>query len=360
MYAFVGCYTTADRDGRGAGISAYRVDPASGVWEQVSVLDGIVNPSFLALDPQQRWLYCVHGGSGEGVSAFALDRGRGELRLLNTQPSGGINPVHLSIHPSASCLVVANYTGASVATLPIGPDGSLAPPSQVLELKGEPGPDPVEQSGPHPHDIPLDPTGTFAVVPDKGLDRVFVFRLDIKRRALMPTAQGSVQARAGAGPRHAAFHPRRPYVYVINELDSTVTTYRFDADSGALETLQIVRSLPPGFLGHSTGAEISVAQSGAHVYASNRGHDSIAIFGVDPVSGELTTLGWQPTQGRQPRHFAIDPSGEFLYAANQASDSITTFRADPLAGGLQFTGHVVHTGSPVSIVFANARSRVRG
>jgi 6-phosphogluconolactonase len=351
MYAYVGCYTTADRDGRGTGISTYRVDPATGAWEPRHVLWGISNPSFLALDAGQRFLYCVHGGRGEGVSAFGIDPKSGALTLLNTKPSGGTNPVHLSIHPGGSCLVVANYTGATVAMLPIAPDGSLGSPSHVLALTGKPGPDPVEQPGPHPHDIPLDPAGRFAVVPDKGLDCVFVFRLDTGSGKLVPTEQGSVQARPGAGPRHAAFHPHAPYLYVINELDSTVSGYRFDADSGRLIELQVIATLPADFGARSTGAEIAVAPSGHYVYASNRGHDSIAIFGVDEHSGELTLVGWEPTQGRQPRHFALDPAGSFLYAANQASDCITTFGIDRVRGTLSFTGQVVSTGSPVSIVF---------
>jgi len=353
MYAYVGCYTSADRNGHGTGISTYRMDPATGVWKHQSILEGITNPSFLARHPNGKLLYCVHGGSGQGVSAFAINPQNGALTYLNTQPSGGANPVHLSIHPSGTCLVVANYTGGTVVLLPIAPDGTVEPPSSVLELTGAPGPDPVEQPGPHPHDIPLDPSGQFAVVPDKGLDRVFVFRVDTHAGKLVPTDQQSLQSKAGAGPRHAAFHPRAPYLYIINELDSTVTTYRFNADSGEITELQVITSLPADYTERSTGAEIAVAPSGNVVYASNRGHDSIVIFAVDPNYGRLTTVGWEPTQGSQPRHFALDPSGSFLYAANQASDSITTFAVDQASGTLKFTGQVVRTGSPVSIVFAN-------
>jgi len=352
MYAYVGCYTTSDRAGHGRGISVFRVDPESGAWAPVHMLAGITNPSFLALEPRQRFLYCVHGGSGQEVSSFAVDPRGGALTYLNTQPSGGTNPVHLSIHPSGLCLVVANYTGGTVAVLPIAPDGTLGPPTHELALSGTPGPDPIEQPGPHPHDIPLDQSGQFAVVPDKGLDRVFVFRLDPALGTLVPTAQGSVQARPRAGPRHAAFHPHRPYVYVINELDSTVSAYHFRADSGALTQLQVLTTLPAEFTGRNTGAEVAVSPSGRFVYASNRGHDSIAIFGVDFIAGVLTTVGWEPTQGRQPRHFALDPAGNFLYAANQAGDSITTFRVDS-TGMLAFTGQVIDTGSPVSIVFTD-------
>jgi 6-phosphogluconolactonase len=353
MYAFVGCYSTADRNGHGSGISTYQMDSTTGAWELRGTLDGITNPSFLALHPSAPFLYCVHGGSGQGVSSFAISPERGALTYVNTQPSGGTNPVHLSIHPSGSCLVVANYTGGTVAMLPIAADHSVGPASSVLELTGEPGPDPVEQPGPHPHDIPLDPSGQFAVIPDKGLDRVFVFRLDTAQRKLVPTEQESVQSKPGAGPRHAAFHPSAPYLYVINELDSTVSTFRFDTNTGSLAELQVLTSLPAAFKERSTGAEIAVAPSGKFVYASNRGHDSIVICAVDPNSRQLTTIGWEPTRGRQPRHFALDPSGSFLYAANQASDSITTFAVDGTSGTLTSTGQIVRTGSPVSIVFAN-------
>jgi 6-phosphogluconolactonase (cycloisomerase 2 family) len=353
MYAFVGCYTSADRNGHGTGINTYHMDSATGVWAQRSAIEGITNPSFLALHPSQQFLYCVHGGSGQGISAFAINPENGALNYLNTQPSGGANPVHLSIHPSGTCLVVANYTGGTVALLPIAQDGTVGPPTSNLALTGEPGPDPVEQPGPHPHDIPLDPSGQFAVVPDKGLDRVFVFRVDAHAGNLIPTDQQSVQSKPGAGPRHAAFHPRAPYLYVVNELDSTVTTYRFNADSGKITELQVITTLPADYQERSTGAEIAVAPSGNFVYASNRGHDSIVIFAVDPNFGQLTTVGWEPTQGSQPRHFALDPSGSFLYAANQASDTITTFAVDQASGTLKFTGQAVRTGSPVSIVFAN-------
>ena len=239
----------------------------------------------------------------------------------------------------------------TVAMLPIAQDGTVSPPTSVLELSGEPGPDPIEQPGPHPHDIPLDASGQFAAVPDKGLDRVFVFRLDTSSGQLRPTDQQSVKSTPGAGPRHAAFHPSAPYLYVINELDSTVSTYQFDTNTGSLAEFQVTTSLPADFAERSTGAEIAVAPSGQFVYASNRGHDSIVIFAVDPNSGRLKTIGWEPTQGRQPRHFALDPSGRFLYAANQASDCITTFAVDRTSGTLAAAGQVMRTGSPVSIVF---------
>jgi len=353
MFAYVGCYTTPDRDGRGDGINVYRMDPASGAWTHVQLLADVPNPSFLALDARQRSLYCVHGGDHfSQVSAFAIDRLTGRLTLLGSQPSGGANPVALAVDPIARLLVVANYASGTAAVMPIRSDGSLGPATDVVTLTGEPGPHPTEQTRSHPHHVAIDPAGRFVLIPDKGLDRVFVLRLDHPSGKLAPSDPPSVQARAGAAPRHAAFHPNASYAYVINELDSTITAYAYDSDRGAIRPLQVVSTLPPTFTGASTTAEIAVAPSGRFVYGSNRGHDSIAIFAIDPDLGTLMPIGWEPTRGTLPRYFGLDPSGTFLYAANQGSDTVVTFRVDQASGTLAPTGQIVRTGSPVCIVFA--------
>jgi 6-phosphogluconolactonase (cycloisomerase 2 family) len=199
--------------------------------------------------------------------------------------------------------------------------------------------------------VPFDRSGRFVVVPDKGLDKVFVFKLDTDRGTLVPANPPSVAARPGAAPRHVDFHPTGPYAYVNNELDSTLTTYRFAPERSVLEPLGTISTLPPGAGGKNTTAELAVAPSGRFVYVSNRGHDSVATFAVDTASGLLTPVAWAPTQGKTPRFFALDPAGRFLYAANQGSDTIVAFRVDPTTGSLTPTGHVVHTGSPSSIVF---------
>ena len=353
MYAYVGCYTTPDRDGRGEGINVYRMDPASGAWAHVQLLADVPNPSFLALDHGQRHLYCVHGGDGYSrVSAFAIDPSSGQLTLLGSQPSGGPNPVALAVDLADRFLVVANYANGTVAALPINEDGSLGPAGDLATLTGQPGPHPTEQPGSRPHHVFFDPAGRFVAIPDKGLDRVFLFRLDHPSGKLVPSDPPSVQARPGAAPRHGAFHPVSPHAYVNNELDSTLTTYAYDPDRGVLEPLQVVSTIPPGFTVRNTTAEIAIAPSGRFVYVSNRGHDSIAIFAIDPDSATVTPVGWEPTRGEKPRYFGLDPSGSFLYAANQRSDMIVTFRVDQTSGQLTPTGQVVRTGSPVCIVFA--------
>src|SRR5215470_7352025 len=329
IYAYVGSFTTAQRKARGDGIHVYRVDPTTGAWTHVQHIGDLVNPSYLALSPDQRFLYSVHGDE-DYATAFALDPATGQARLLNRAATGGKNGVHDAVDPSGKFLVVANYASGSVAVLPIAPDGSLKDQHQVVQLPGEPGPHKVEQVSSHPHDIVFDPSGRFVLVPDKGLDRVFVFRFDEPTGRLAPTEQGSVKTRPGAGPRHLAFHPRLPIVWVLNELDSTIATYSFDTESGALKPLQVMSTLPDDFTGYSTAAEIAVSPNG-HVYASNRGQDGIAWFNIFP-QGTLKIFGWQSTLGKTPRFIGIDPVGHNLYAANEQSDTIVALRIDQNTG----------------------------
>jgi 6-phosphogluconolactonase len=351
MFAYVGSFTTAQRKARGDGIHVYRVDPASGAWTHVQHVGDLTNPSFLALSPDQRFLYSVHGDE-EYATAFALDRASGQAKLLNRAATGGKNGVRQAVDPSGKFLIVANYSSGSVAVLPIAPDGSLKDQHQLVALPGEPGPHRVEQASSHPHDIVFDPSGRFVLVPDKGLDRVLVFRFDSANGRLSPAEPGSVATRPGAGPRHLAFHPKLPIVWVLNELDSTTATYRWDAERGALTPIQVITTLPTEFTAYSTTAEIAVSPDGRFVYGSNRGHDSVAVHAANATDGSLKPIGWQPTQGRVPRFIGLEPAGRFLYAANEQGDTIVTFRADANTGMLAATGQVIKNASPVTIVFA--------
>jgi 6-phosphogluconolactonase len=351
MFAYVGCYTTSQRRGRGEGINAYRIGPDG--WTHVQLVKDAPNPSWLGLDRRQRVLYAAHG-DGDAVSAFRIDGETGHLEPLGSQATGGTNGVRLGVDVGNRFVVVANYSSGTVAVLPIAADGSLRPLGDLSELRGTPGPHRTEQTMSHPHDVVFDPSGRFVVVPDKGLDAVFVFTLEVSGK-LIAADPPSVRSRHGAGPRHADVHPSRPHVYVLNELDSTITTYRLDAQRGALTALQVITTLPSAFTGDNTTSEIAVASSGRFVYASNRGHDSIASFAVDDATGVLAPLGWEPTQGKTPRFFAIEPAGARLHVANQDSDAIVTFGIDPASGRLTPTGHVVTTGSPSSIVWRSAR-----
>jgi 6-phosphogluconolactonase len=350
-FAYVGSRTTRERNARGDGINVYRVDAISGDWTHVQLVNGLLNPSFLALDRSGRFLYCVHGDASE-ISAFSIDPERGKLTFINQETTAGKNPVHLSVDPGNRFLVVANHVTSSVAVLPRHEDGSLGKLVDLVVLEGQIGPHRVEQPFAKPHQVKFDPSGRFVIVPDKGLDQVFTFGFDGATGKLLAVDAPPAAAREGAGPRHAAFHPSSAVAYVVNELDSTITAYQVGHSDGSLTPLQVVSALPDTFVGRSRAAEIMVSKDGRFVYASNRGHDSIAIFSVDRASGRLTSIGWEKSQGRTPRFFALDPSGEWMFIANEDSDNIVTFRVDQQTGMLSHEGEAVRTGSPVCIVFA--------
>ena len=299
----------------------------------------------------QRHLYSVHGDETY-ASAFSVDRATGFLQPLNRAETGGRNGVPEANDPGGRFMVVANYAAGNVGVLPVRPDGTLADAVQVLTLPGQPGPHRVEQVSSHPHHVVFDPAGRFVIVPDKGLDRVFIFHFDPATGKLTPTMQGAVVARAGSGPRHAAFHPRLPIAWVLNELASTIARYSWDAESGSRGPVHILPTLPPDYTGENTAAEIAVSGGGRFVYASNRGHDSVATFASDPRTGLLTATGWNPSQGRTPRYIGFDPSHSSLCATNEQSDTVVTWRAAAATGRLAVTGSPVHNASPVSIAFA--------
>jgi 6-phosphogluconolactonase len=381
MYAYVGSRTTEERNARGVGITVWRVDPREADWQLLQTVtadDGNdstppapgeipVNPSFLTLSADHRFLYSVHGDDTR-VSAFAVAPDSGHLTLLNTVDTGRRNPAHLTVDPSGRWLVVGHLAApGSVASLPIETTGRLGGVTGVLELPGTPGPHKTQQLGPGPHHVPFDPSGRWVVVPDKGLDRIFVARLDPSTGQLLLNEPGWVQTRELEGPRHVAFHPRAPRAYVVNELRSTVTTYAWDVGAGTLEPLQVLPSTPPTMTADSRAAEVAVSPSGQYVYVSNRSGagdatpggpepDTIGVFAVDPVSGTLSATDWVSTEGIRPRFFGLDLTGRRLYAANEVSDTIVGFELDSSGGRLSRLGVVASTGSPVSIVFRPAQS----
>ena len=349
MFAYIGSRTTRERNARGDGISVFAVDPDQGRLELVQVVEDLVNPSFLALNRAGDRLYSVHGDRSE-VSAFSVDKRSGQLSFLNRQGCEGKNPVHLALDPSERFLVVSNHLSGTLAVLAIEADGALGALTQLVALQGPAGPHRVEQPFAKPHFNLFDASGNFVLVPDKGLDRIFVFHFDNGR--LIPTEQRFVATREGAGPRHVAVHPLAPLVFAINELDSSVTSYRFDPLCGALEPLQVLPSLPSSYTGNSRAAEIEVSADGRFLYVSNRGFDSIAVFAIDIASGALTPVEFAASRGRTPRFFALTPDQRFLFVLNEDSDSIVSLAVDPASGRLSDSGFAIATGSPVCMVFS--------
>lgn len=349
-YAYVGCYTTAQRQARGDGIHVYKVDVKAGTWSLVQTVADLVNPSFLLMGRGRPFLYSVHGDE-QYATSFAIDRYSGHLTPIGRADTGGINGVHLAASPDGRFMVVANYASGSVAVLPVRSDGKLVNQIQLVKLEGDPGPHRTEQAASHPHQVVFDPSGQFVLVPDKGLDRIFAFRFDPSTGQLTPAIPGSVSARSGSGPRHLTFHPKLPVFWVLNELNSTVTTYAWDPETGGMKAKQIVTTLPVDFTGENTAAEIVCSKDGKFVYCSNRGHDTIALFESDTRTGKLTSKEWTPSGGGSPRFIGFDPARRFLYAANEQSDTIAGFRVDSSSGKLTQTGDPVANASPVVIAF---------
>jgi len=331
------------------------MDPRSGELKQVGSVDAGANPSFLAIHPNGRVLYAVneiekHNGRATGaVSSFAIARDTGALSRIGEQPSEGGAPCYVSVDRSGRVVLVANYVGGSVALFPIQPDGAIAPATSVVQHTGS-GPNADRQSAPHAHCILADPSNRFALAADLGADRVFVYRLDTEVNKLRHVEGGDAVMRAGAGPRHIAFHPMLPLVFVTDELDSTVTTLRFDTERGKLSAIDTRSTLPPGWTGTNYPADIHVAPSGRILYVSNRGHNSIAAFSV-ASSGSLALDQVVSTDGDWPRNFSLDPTGRWLLVANQKSNSIVVFGRDQESGRLTPTRQRIALPSPVCLRF---------
>ncbi len=355
MLVYIGTYT----GGKSKGIYVCRFDAATGHLTLPELAAETPSPSFLAIHPRQYFLYAAGeatnlGGKPVGaVSAFKRDAKTGQLAFVNEQPSGGAGPCHLAVDPTGKCLLVANYGSGSIAALPIRADGSLAEPVTVIQHQGS-SLDPQRQAGPHAHFITSDPLNRFVLTCDLGLDQVLVYRLDPAKSLLVANTPPFAAVKPGSGPRHLAFHPSGHFAFLINEMASTLTLFTYDARRGTLKESQTISTLPVGFSGNSTCAEVQVHPNGRFVYGSNRGHDSIAVFGFDVEAGRLTCLEHQPTQGKTPRHFALDPAGHWLLAANQDSDNIVVFRVDSKTGRLSPVGQTVSVGAPVCAVFMPA------
>ena len=350
LWVYIGTYTEKGSKG----IYRCELDLASGRLTSPTLAAEAKNPSFVAIAPDHRFLYAVSeveevdGKKSGGVSGFAIDPRTGDLSLLNHQLSGGTGPCHLVVDRTGKHVLVANYGSGSVSVLPIEAGGRLGKATAFIQHQGS-GPNPQRQQGPHAHSINLDTANHFAVVADLGLDRVFVYRFDPTKGTLTANEPPSVSVAPGAGPRHFAFHPNGRNAYVINELNSTVTAFGYDGQRGILDPIQSVSTLPKGFKGRNYPAEVQVHPSGKFLYGSNRGHNSIAVFAIDPQTGKLKPVGHQSDKIKTPRNFAIDPTGTYLLVANQDSDSVLVFRIDPDTGELRPTGNAVEVPTPVCL-----------
>jgi 6-phosphogluconolactonase len=350
MFLYTGCYT--EPSGNGTGVGVHRFDPETGEITTVTGAEGVPSPTFLALGPNGDALYAVaEGGTpGGSVVAYRRDPQSGELTELNRQSTEGGGPCHVSIDASGRYVLVANYGSGSIAALPIQKDGSLGEATGAVQHEGASQADPSRQDGPHAHQIVPSPDGQFIFVNDLGLDRVFGYRLDLESGALEEVPGAGTSTAAGAGPRHLAFSPDGGTVYVINELDSTLGAYSYDAATGALTERVTVSTLPADFNGESYCAHVLVSPDGRFVYGSNRGHDSIAIFAVGEGDTELTLLETFGTGVTWPRNFTLTPDGAWMLIGNERADSIIAVRRDAATGLLSEPVTTTPTGSPVCLV----------
>jgi len=341
---------------KGEGIHVYKFVAESGALEPFAINESGPNPSFLTFDACHRFLYAVNelkefgGGQTGAVSAFSVDPTTGRFKFLNRQPSHGADPCHLIVDNSGRYVLVANFSSGTVCVLPIQQDGSLGEATDVIRHQGS-SLDPVRQTRSHAHAVVMDDSGKILFVPDLGMDKVMIYRFNPENGTLKNNDVPWFKTRAGAGPRQLVINSTGDLAYLINELNSTVTVLSYDKLNGSLEEIQTITTLPLEFKGNNICAEIQLSPSGKYLYASNRGHDSIVAYSIEPVTGSLSCLGHESTQGKTPRHFCIDPQGSFLLVANQDSDTVVTFSIDPDTGKLNATGQVTQVPNPVCVKF---------
>ena len=354
---YVGTYTTKTES---KGIYSFQFDPATGKMTAPALAAESPDPSFVAVHPDGKHLYAVNeAGKNSMVSAFAIDEASGKLTLLNQLPALGEDPCYISFDRSGKFVLIANYSSGNVAVFPILPDGKLGGHTAVVQDSGALGPDKERQDAPHAHWIEPSANNRFVYVADLGLDRILIYKFEAAKGTLTPGANSSsgnpsdpfsATLNPGTGPRHVAFSRDGNFMYVLGELKSNVTVFKNDARE-AFRQVQQISALPAGFSGRNDAAEIAIHPNGKFLYTSNRGHESIAVFTIEPKTGTLTLVADVPTGGKEPRHFAIDPTGQYLLAENQFSGNIVEFRIDPSSGKLTANGEVLQVSSPVCVTF---------
>jgi 6-phosphogluconolactonase len=340
----------------GKGIYAYHFDAGDGRLEPIGLAAQIVNPSWVTVGPHDRFLYAVsevEGKANGAVAAFAIDRRTGALHELNSMSSGGVAPCYLATDHTRKMLLVANYGTGGVGVFAIKPDGSLGTMTALLTEQGH-SVNPTRQEGPHAHEAVISADNRFAYVPDLGLDKIRIYRLDPEHAAATPNDPPFAKEDPGMGPRHIAFAPGDKRAYVVSELKSFVTVFSRDPQNGSMTAIQKVSTLPEGFSGENAPAEIVVDRAGKFVYATNRGANTIAVFAIDQPTGTLRMIQSISSEGNFPRGFTLDPTGRFAFAGNQKSGGFAMYRVDPATGRLTFTGKKVDVSSPIGFAFVAA------
>jgi 6-phosphogluconolactonase len=356
-FVYVGTYPGGDSKG----IYLYRFDEKSSHLTSLGLAAEMANPSFVVTDPSHRYLYAVTdtemaipGSNADQaastISSFTIDPATGSLKFLNRVSSGGNDPIHLIVDKTGKILFVANYESGSMASFAIRPDGSIGAMTGFDQHHGS-SVDPRRQQGPHAHEVVVSPDNRFLFVPDLGLDRIIIYRIDEAKRSFAPNNPAYVAVRGGLGPRHFAFAPGGKFAYAVCEMGSSVVAFSYDRESGALTPIQTISTLPAGFSGEDDSAEIQIDKSGRFLYASNRGPNTITEFQIDKSTGKLTAVQNISTEGKTPRNFVIDPTGRYLLVANQDSNNIVLFEIDSATGRLTPTQQIEGIAAPVCLLF---------
>ncbi len=351
MLLYVGTYTNKTSEG----IYVYKFDSETGTLDKLHTVKNVEQPSYLTIDANRNFVYAVNeteeyeGKKSGAVSAFAINQKTGDLKFLNKVPSLGGAPCYISVSKNGKFALVANYLGGNVSVFPIEADGKLGVSIDLEQHSGS-GPHKNRQEAAHAHSINLDAKNNHAFACDLGADKIFIYEFDAKNGKLKANPnQKFYQTKSGAGPRHLAFHPNSAFVFVVNELDSTISSFHFDEKKETLKEIQTVLTLPENFSGANTCADIHVSPNGKFLYATNRGHDSLVVFEIDKKTGKLKYVEHTPTGGKTPRNFIIAPNGKFLLAANQNSDSIIVFKIDERTGKLTKTANKAEVSMPVCL-----------
>jgi 6-phosphogluconolactonase len=332
------------RQGTGIGFSIAHFDSDTGKLSAPRFALQTPAPAFFVIHPDGRHIYSCNSGNTASVSAYLFDPATSILKLVNTKPSGGGDPSYISLDPDGRHVLVANYQGGSLSVFAIQQDGSLGDRTAFIQNTGH-GVNPTRQTQPHAHSIRVDPTGHFALAPDLGLDKVFVFRYDARAGSLTPNDPPFAATPPGSGPRHLTFHPNGRWVYVIHEITGIITQFDWDSEKGLLTPLQTISAVPADFKGINTSAEIAIHPNGRFLYATDRGPNCLAVFAIDARSGNLSLIEDVPTQGKTPRNFAFDPTGRWLLVTNHDSNNAVVFAVDPT------TGRLTQAGPPVAVPY---------
>lgn len=349
LLVFAGSYAEAEE----SGVYVYTFDEESGTLTLTNEFGGFKNPTFLNVDAERKLLYTISetvNGAGQKVgeaAAFAIDTAEGSVRLINREITVDSTICHIQRDADSRFLTVTSYHGGMIGLFSITEEGGIGYKLDVQQHAGS-SQHPERQDRPHPHSTFYSPDGRYLLVPDLGLDRIVTYKVDKVGGKLVHHGEGLLHP--GAGPRHLSFHPNGRFVYVINEVDSTIASFTYDNETGQLTTLETVSTLPANFKDENSCAEIAVSADGKYVYGSNRGHDSIVVMAIDEQTGLLSLVQHISVEGGHPRHFALTPNGRYLLAANRDTNNIVTFKVDQSSGKLTFTGHSVTVAKPVCVV----------